>query len=573
MRYLALVYATGSEDPLEIGPAVPVLVPLAEYAADRERNRVRPILEFLPDWLEEVGIGGGRAVRSHLDDVLLLLDGLDEVREPAARKAVLSEAAALAASGKAKRVVVSGRDFLVDEITPQVEKDLELKWMRAPREEEERSFLMTFSRLRGREEAAGARLARRIREDRDLSALAHTPLMLAFMAVLDEIEGGLPDRRIEIYYRLGEIVIDQWTRRRTLARPGIRRTSPGDVRRVLGPLAWWVVGLGGRAVSEDELLPELTRLEARYSDPDDAAARASSLFDVLKRDTALLVPSPSARRWQFIHSSFAEYFAALNADRDAECWKSLLDDPFRAEWREVVLFAAGYLGVVAGKTERLVELADAIASRSTRHGRYHARHPSLVIALLQEDPGLPARQQRTLIERLAKWLFTNAFPAQAARQIQHEAVRFLLGAAASGKKPAIASELEEWFLPTPTRVMWGRVAASGYWKDVPATVLSGHFADRIRRRPAERSQEVQRARDYLAGPLLPKLPEILRTYDIDPGPALDAMGRAADWRIRFTRMALLLEETDRAERRQLLATAPEEPFTALLRALYAGGME
>jgi len=89
------------------------------------------------------------------------------------------------------------------------------------------------------------------------------------LVVLHETEGRLPERRVEVYYRLSELLIDRWTRTRSAAHHA-RGPSRGTATRVLGPLAWWIVERGAAPVLDDEQVERLVPIESRLY-PEEAA--------------------------------------------------------------------------------------------------------------------------------------------------------------------------------------------------------------------------------------------------------------------------------------------------------------
>jgi len=455
-RHLAWSYAKGARDPLEIGDALPLLVSLSDYAFAREHDRVTSLVDFLPSWLEERGITGGERISEHLPEILLLLDGLDEVRSVEVRRSILGEASRLVKDAQVGGLVMTGRSFLADELRTQ-DHPLRVVFTRAVEPAQREAFLSAFVRLRRGDEADPRSLIERIEHDDDLRALASTPLMLAFMAILDELEGRLPDRRIEIYYRLGEMLVDRWTRVRSLGTSTDRRARPtrADALRVLGPLAWWTIERGGGAIPETALRRELERIEGKRNTPEEAKRRAGALLDLLRADTALLVPRPGGR-WSFVHGSLGEYFAGVHVERDRLRWQALLDDPFHAEWREIVLFCAGQLGTIDGRIESLDLLVESIIRRSSRQGRYDAKYPSLLMGMLLESPGLSRAQTSELMRRLLTLVFTAYFSTTAARQVHREFLRFMLSAR-DGVADALREGLTEWLSKNPGRARWDRI--------------------------------------------------------------------------------------------------------------------
>lgn len=529
LRRLVAGYAEGREDPLEIGECVALLLPLAEIADDRATDRVRPIPEFIARWLVAQGIEvDGLDVL--LPRMLLLLDGIDEVPDPTLRIALVEEAVGLAEQGRVLGVVLTGRSLLVDELRRFTTRCRMLR-LRAPSREQIEHYLGQFMGLRASPVPATspAELTRRIWEDRDLRALAATPLLLLFLALLHEFEGRLPDRRVEIYARLSELLVDRWVHARSLAsRTSRTRTmTRGEVQTVLGPLAWWVVERGGGAVPESDFQARLTDLLGRREEPPEAVRRAGELLQLLQHDSALLRPEPG-RRWAFIHHSVAEFFAAREAEREPTCWEHLVRDPYATRWREVLLFAAGIVGTERGSVARVDALVETILRGARRRGRYEARHPSLLIGILREDPGLTTRQKRTLLLRVGKFWFENAFYRESAISAQAEGVEFLDWAAGSPLAPLVREMLAHYLAGASlTRANWTRVLAASLDTSVDQSDAWSKF-DRLGGTALRAS-----FRRMVVGPLLAALPRLMRAYELDPTPVLATWVTCGDARLRW----------------------------------------
>ncbi len=561
LRHLASEYASAGSDPLDVGGGVPLLVPLAEYAGDRSTHRLRPLREFPGDWLVAQGVAGSLVE----GEVVLLLDGLDELRSEAGRGAVLRELVEAARERRFRAIVLTGRSFLAKELAPFGD-DLTMVSVRSPDGAEVERFLRAFARLWGHGPDHAERLAARIRADSDLRALARTPLVLAFLALLHEVEGRLPDRRVEIYWRLGEMLVDRWSLARSLANPEVRatRATRGDALRVLGPLAWWVVERGGAAVSSAELESELVAIESRRERREVAEARARALLELLRHDTALLVPQPGDR-WAFVHPQITEYFAAVGAVRMADTWEGLLAHPFRAEWREVVLFAASVLGTLEGRDDQLEELVRAILT--VGRSSYDARHPSLLVGLLSEQPGLSTRQISALVDRVLRFMLVNKLPTGTLARAQKEVVSYLRDAPARGGGPAVGDGLRRWFRPRPvSRIRWEWALRTSSWSAGAVVPVAFHPEQLSRKFEEDYPVRWEEADGYalcdiappaVGGPLLAALPNLLVAHGIDAEPLLAMWLGHDDWRLRAVAWHIMVTRTP-ADARDALAKAHPE---------------
>lgn len=400
-------------DRLGVGARVPVYVPLPAYArALEERRASLPLLAFVGGWLEEQGIAGARVLAEDAREVLLLLDGLDEVPGSTTRREVV-EAALRAAREGGPAVVIAGRTLVLDDLTNDQLRALAVRYVREPTEEDVRAVLERHFRARAidRPEAEAEAVERRIREDPELADLARTPLLLVFLAILHELEGRIPDRRFLLYHKIAEILLDRWERARARARGAgapSRVLALGDTRRVVGALAWWMLGTGRDEVGAAELTAELDRIErARGATAGEAAARATALSEVLRTGSALFASS-GERRWRFVHATLAEYFAGVEAARGGPRWTEVLADVFRPDWLEVVTFAAGELGVRADDA-RLEQLATALLRPHRRGGRYGANQAALLGAVLREDPGFSPGDLRRLVHRFVDLCFVPKY--------------------------------------------------------------------------------------------------------------------------------------------------------------------
>ncbi len=390
-------------------------------------------------------------------DIELLLDGLDEVRTKSSRRLLLDDAIDLARSFT--RVVVTARSHLVDELLERHEDKLTIRHVAEPRWRQIKTYVHAFFKLRseGRPGVDGLRreedVLRHLRERSDLGALARSPLLLTFLVTLRDLGHSLPDQRTQLYHDLAELLMSRWRSRRTMGSNLGRRFSRAEALRVLAPLGWWLVARGGGAVGEQELLGELARIEgAREPDHQAALEVAEARMEQLKSDTALLRHDG---RWSFLHPTMAEYFAALEVSRSTERLATLCESPFDASLREVVVFALGHLTDIEPRDAEARRLMGSLYARSKRRGRYDAKVPTLLAAVISEVQGLPKTFLEKYSDRVLSILLLNKLSWWAAREAE-ASLPLLLDRAMrdSTARPTLQRVLARWFAIPKASYQW-----------------------------------------------------------------------------------------------------------------------
>ncbi|HEY7770781.1 HEAT repeat domain-containing protein [Longimicrobium sp.] len=363
-RYLARACALGAEsvrDRLgwEEAP-IPVLIPLALYAEARRNDPALPLRGFLEQRMR--GVGGAvlcEAIVEHLDvgELLVVLDGVDEVPESHARAAVVQAVDEFIAAHAANRVVVTSRPFgyipvrgdiphfQLPNFSSEQVREFIFKWQRAS-EAKQHPDAPDYQRA---EEDAKALIGELQRNSR-VAELATNPLMLVIVSLIRYEKARLPEERVQLYNKAVNTLMDTWNHWRSLPGKDVGGvTLPLDrLVPVWGAIAEWTrrtnnTGIMHRAELKRRLVEVL---EQREYDEDDADATAESYLRAAA-DRAGLIEERGTNIFAFWHPTFEEFLAAVELSTPtSEAVTRLLplaDDP---RWREVVLLAVGYVGVV-----------------------------------------------------------------------------------------------------------------------------------------------------------------------------------------------------------------------------------
>ena len=349
---------------------LPILLPLAAYAAALRKSEECSLLAFLPDYFRMRGLDCD--LEPLLTDALkrgralVLLDGLDEVLEDRAFVAARVEDFFRQHALAGNRLVVTSRIVsyldaplraeglttvtLVDFQREQIEQFAH-NWCRAF---EVATHGDTLEAHRAAEAEKGA-LLQAVFSNPGVERLASNPLLLTILALIKRQGVTLPHRRVELYELYLRTLITAWSQARALDRRpvGPEMDYPETVQ-VLAPLALWLqethpgTGLATRGEVEDWL--------TRYYQDEWGLARGEAHqrargFRAGVRHYSNLLVERSEGTYGFIHLTFEEYLAAqgiaqrgqLDVGETVKTLREHLTDP---AWHEMTLLTVGYLGIV-----------------------------------------------------------------------------------------------------------------------------------------------------------------------------------------------------------------------------------
>jgi len=403
LRYLALLYARDlAEDSrlvadklgLSESGSLPIFLPLRQigrYLAEHHPNddgteghaillqffvqmlrneRIDVPAAFFDEWLNT-----GRAI--------ILLDGLDEVADPALRRRVSRLVDAFTRAYRDCRCVVTSRIVGYTDAS-QLTEGYATTTVRDFTMDDVKSFLSQWHRLvaigqMGLGETAEAFAANQTQQLLDsiekkdrVRELAINPLMLTVIALIHRDRVKLPDRRAELYAEAVDVLLGKWDEARGVQESLVLNGRPFDIsdrRLVLQHIA---LNMHEQAIKEIDAEP-LRRLLAgqlrdALDDPRELDAAVARFLSVIQERTGLLIARAEGT-YAFSHLTFQEYLAALAiAGRD-----DYVDYTLRRTadewWREVVLLEAGYLSTQSKeKTTRLIRaIADAKAEPVLYH--------------------------------------------------------------------------------------------------------------------------------------------------------------------------------------------------------------
>ncbi|HYW10866.1 MAG TPA: NACHT domain-containing protein [Longimicrobium sp.] len=397
-------------------PLVPVLIPLALFA---EACREQPGLR-LRDYVDQRMLdAGGEPLRDAMADALrdghawLLLDGVDEVSDYAARVRLVQAVDAFIAHHPEARVLVTSRPygyirlygavphFTIFHFTPRQVTRFVVRWHHA----RERSRNPEApDRRRAHHQAAA--LLREIARHPHVSELTANPLMLVIAALVSLDGTRLPQKRVQLYDRVAHTLMDTWNQWRSLLGREVGGVvlPPEQMLRVWGAVAVWTrsegnTGVVHRAVLERRVAEVLRGLGHADREAGDTARG----YLQAAAGQAGILEERGAGIFAFWHPTFEEFLAAVELATPAsgipDRLLPLVDDP---RWREVILLAVGYLGVVRQDPDTATEIVLALLDRDPPllEGLFHGRL-LLAAACVADGVRLRRRVMEEVLVRLA----------------------------------------------------------------------------------------------------------------------------------------------------------------------------
>ncbi len=306
----------------------------------------------------------------------MLLDGLDEVADPAKRARIVEVIAACTRHYQGNRFVVTSRPrgyegeakqrlaSLYGECTIRDFDDEDMAaFARNWYEAVIRDRLGDIPEATAEAQRQADDLLRAIRADERVKALAPNPLLLSILAMVHQRGVGLPQRRAELYDECTDMLLGYWDQTkggeaaRELATLG--ELTRNEKRTLLQPITLWFHERGeqGLEAGKEELEREIARQFAEtFGDTENKARYRAALFLRVIDERAGLLVERETGVYAFSHLTFQEYLAARTiADRDNYIEYTLrhLHDPW---WREVILLEVGHLSDVRHVGRRVRKL-------------------------------------------------------------------------------------------------------------------------------------------------------------------------------------------------------------------------
>ncbi len=319
---------------------VPLFITLKEFA---ETEGQPDLLAYCDRWVNPRSPGhNSTAMLPILDNgrALILLDGLDEVRESDASR-VLRQIQQFSERYSRNAFIITCR-IAAREYTFQQFTDVEIadfddaqiadvsgKWFRCKQDE-----------------VKAKRFLQKLQENPRIRDLASSPLLLTLLCLVFEDSGDFPANRAELYQNGVDVLLKKWDVKRNIERDQIyKKLSLKRKEDLLSQIAWRTFASGNYFFKQTDLEQQIREfiehLPGASTDEDTLTLDSVAVLKSIEAQHGLFVER-AYRIYSFSHLTFHEYFAAREAKEKS--YLTVLTHHLTDErWREVMLLTVQQL--------------------------------------------------------------------------------------------------------------------------------------------------------------------------------------------------------------------------------------
>ncbi len=369
LKRLAVAYASParretSADNLPALDLIPIIIRCREWK-EHIRKPISILLTQISSITGETALNGladalERPLKS--GNVLLLVDGLDEIHDDADRSIFVENLEKFLERYNKVRLITTSREAGFELVAPSLARFC-AKFKIAPLSSDAISMLCEhWHRLMGNGSPQALQeaveVASTLLESDSLRRLAENPLLLTMLLVVKHSAGRLPPDKVGLYERAVEVLLDTWNIK------GHKALNPKEAVPQLACLAFELLKQGKQTATEKDIIQILE--DARERLPMLGRWAKDSPHEFLKRvelRSSLVLEGGHTNEagrtvpfYQFRHLTFQEYLAAkasvegftLDPTQRSSALAALQGQILSDEWKEVVPMAAVLLQMKAG---------------------------------------------------------------------------------------------------------------------------------------------------------------------------------------------------------------------------------
>ena len=279
--------------------------------------------------------------------IILLVDGLDEIRESSQRLEVVSKLMELSSEAKVEKIIISSRPEN-DQKTLMVTKGARSYQLQPVARSQVNGFFMKWFDNTAKANKLFEDLNRKSLLDR----LPKTPLTLTLLAILYETKEDIPTTLTDLYRMFSELLLGKWDHKK-----GINTLRDSQIKFGLLSMVGWVMHRDGVGEISQEKLISIGEDYFKNKIGDDSVDVVRIVQDIIDRSGLFSVFDSKIK---FKHFSFQEYFCSQEIYSKKVFGENIGDWIVDSWWEEVLFFSAGTLKNIDDYMDVLLQEVDDI---------------------------------------------------------------------------------------------------------------------------------------------------------------------------------------------------------------------
>ncbi|GAB1539955.1 hypothetical protein NUACC21_26240 [Scytonema sp. NUACC21] len=344
MKYLAMQCIEGHFQ----ADRVPLFISLKDFA---EAPKQPDLLKYISQQLSIYGVTDADVKADQLvrqSKALVLLDGLDEVREEDTKR-VLRQIREISEQFHTNQFVITCR-IAAKEYTFETFTEVEVADF-----DKEQIAMFARNWFRLSDPVKGKRFIEKLKGDEQIHELATNPLLLTLLCLVFGEAGNFPTNRSELYKEGLDVLLKKWDAKRNIERDVVYKNLSLQRREdLLSQIALTTFEQKDyffkQKTIEAYIVGFIRNLRDADTDPEVLKLDSEAVLKSIEAQHGLLVERAKGI-YSFSHLTFHEYFTARGIIAYST-WENLVKHIAEKRWREVVLLTAGMMP----KADELVRL-------------------------------------------------------------------------------------------------------------------------------------------------------------------------------------------------------------------------
>ncbi|MEH2114253.1 NACHT domain-containing protein [Nostoc sp.] len=318
---------------------VPLFITLKDFA---EAPKQPDILKFITEQLSSCGVTHTSAIVEKLlkqGKALVLLDGLDEVREEDTKR-VLRQIREFSDLFHTNQFVITCR-IAAKEYTYESFTEVEMADF-----DEKQIAIFAQNWFQLTDPVKVKRFIQKLKENKRIQELASSPLLLTLLCLVFGDSGDFPANRSELYKEGLDVLLKKWDAKRNIERDQVYKNlslqRKEDLLSQIALITFEHKDYFFKQKSMEEYIVNFIR-NLRNADIDSEALRLDSeaVLKSIEAQHGLFVERAKGI-YSFSHLTFHEYFAAREIVANS-AYETLIEHITEKRWREVFLLTAGMI--------------------------------------------------------------------------------------------------------------------------------------------------------------------------------------------------------------------------------------